>query len=183
MPPAVGRIIILHGASSSGKSTLARVLQNCLDTPFLHLSIDHFRDSGAIPMTRFRAGEFDWARYRSDLFSGFHNALAGFADAGNNMIVEHILDTPGWHASLQNLLKDHSVLFVGMLCDRDVLLDREHQRGDRPIGSALQDASSVHRGMMYDLELDGTQDPESNARRIIQALAGPYKRSGFFKTL
>ena len=38
--PNVGAIIMLNGASSSGKSTLARGLQTVLADPFLHLSSD-----------------------------------------------------------------------------------------------------------------------------------------------
>ena len=47
-----GRIILLNGASSSGKSTLARELQAELDTPFLYLSSDQLVDGGAIPGRR-----------------------------------------------------------------------------------------------------------------------------------
>ena len=41
VPVAAGKIILLNGASSSGKSTLAQGLQARLDEPFWHLSIDH----------------------------------------------------------------------------------------------------------------------------------------------
>lgn len=37
-----GRIIILNGTSSSGKTTLARVLQKQLSTPFYFIDIDTF---------------------------------------------------------------------------------------------------------------------------------------------
>lgn len=42
----LGKIIILNGASSSGKSTLARQLQDLLDQPFLHVSSDQLVDGG-----------------------------------------------------------------------------------------------------------------------------------------
>ena len=47
-----GRIILLNGASSSGKTVLARALRDRIENPFWHLSIDHFRDSGALPIAR-----------------------------------------------------------------------------------------------------------------------------------
>ena len=37
-----GRIIFLNGTSSSGKSSIAKALQNLLETPFLHVSADDF---------------------------------------------------------------------------------------------------------------------------------------------
>ena len=55
-------IIFLHGASSSGKSTLARAVQAKIDEPFWHYSIDHLRDSGIVPMARIRARRFSLER-------------------------------------------------------------------------------------------------------------------------
>jgi chloramphenicol 3-O phosphotransferase len=65
-----GKIIFLHGASSSGKSTIARRLQATIDEPFWHISIDHLRDSGVLPMDRFRSGAFAWKDVRNAFFDG-----------------------------------------------------------------------------------------------------------------
>ena len=54
-----GKIILLNGASSAGKSTLARSLQQQLHEPFLHLSFDHLRASNVLPMARIRNGALD----------------------------------------------------------------------------------------------------------------------------
>jgi chloramphenicol 3-O phosphotransferase len=45
-----GRIIFLNGASSSGKSTLAKAMQQALPEPFLHVSSDHVVASGMLPV-------------------------------------------------------------------------------------------------------------------------------------
>jgi chloramphenicol 3-O-phosphotransferase len=42
-------VILLNGASSSGKSTLAKALQRALDEPFLHVSSDQFVVAGMLP--------------------------------------------------------------------------------------------------------------------------------------
>ena len=49
-----GKIILINGVSSSGKSTLARAVQERAPVPFWHFSFDHLRDSNALPMTRIR---------------------------------------------------------------------------------------------------------------------------------
>jgi len=82
-----GKIILINGASSAGKSTLARSLQQKLHEPFLHWSFDHLRESHALPMARIRNGELDWALMRPAIFDGFHRSLPAFAKAGNNLIV------------------------------------------------------------------------------------------------
>ncbi|WP_405108692.1 chloramphenicol phosphotransferase CPT family protein [Phaeobacter sp. BS52] len=58
-------ILFLHGASSSGKSTLATALREQASRPFLHLSIDHLRDSGA-----WRPADYpDWPTARPAFFA------------------------------------------------------------------------------------------------------------------
>lgn len=89
----VGKIIFLHGASSSGKSTLARGLQLALDEPFWHFSIDHLNAAEVLPKERIRSGEVPWEELRDQFFDGFHRCIPVLAEAGNNLIVEHIIET------------------------------------------------------------------------------------------
>jgi len=169
-------VIFLHGPSSSGKSTLAAELRRRAVRPFLHLSNDHLRDSGAWDPASYP----DWRGARPGFFSGFHAAVAGFAGSGNDLIVEHILDTPGWQAELQVLLAAHDVLFVGLHTPLPALQQREAARGDRVRGSAAQDFHSVHAGLTYDITLDGTASISDSARHVLAALQDPLPRSGFF---
>ena len=82
----MAQIVFLHGASSSGKSTIAKALQASIEKPFWHISIDHLRDSGVLPLSRFRSGEFAWSTARKAFFDGFHASLAAYADAGNDLM-------------------------------------------------------------------------------------------------
>jgi chloramphenicol 3-O phosphotransferase len=173
-------VIFLHGASSSGKSTLARALQAKLPEPFWHYSIDHLRDSGVLPSARIKGGDFAWRDMRAAFFDGFHRSVAAFADAGNNIILEHILDTPGWREQLARLLALHDVLFVGLHISVDELNRREQARGDRPAGSAEADYYSIHRGLRYDLEVRSDADLDANVAAILAAWSGPRGRSALF---
>jgi len=170
-------VLFLHGPSSSGKSTLATALRRQAGRPLLHLSIDHLRDSGAWDPASYP----DWRRARPGFFSGFHAAVAGFAGTGNDLILEHILDTPGWHADLQELLAPHDVLFVGLHTPLPALQHREAARGDRPEGSAAQDFQNLHTGLSYDITLDGTAPAPENATRVLAALTDPLPGSRFFR--
>jgi chloramphenicol 3-O phosphotransferase len=177
-----GSVIFLHGASSSGKSTIARRLQATIEQPFLHYSIDHLRDAGVWPWDRIRSGEITWTDIRSQYFDGFHRSLAGFVEAGNNIIVEHILDTPGWLGHLQQLLAGRDVFFVGVRCDLVVLNRREAARGDRPIGSAEADYRSIHAGIDYDCEVDTTGgDLDGLVAKLISAWRGRSSSGVFHK--
>lgn len=177
----MAQILFLHGASSSGKTTLAHAVLAQSDRPMWHLSIDHFRDAGVWDMAQFGPGRADWPAHRAAYFEGFHAALGAIAEAGNDILLEHILDTPGWDTDLTARFAKHDVFFVGLITAQDHLARRERARGDRPLGSAVKDAAHIHEGRHYDLVLDGTKAPGENARKLIaqwQAHAGP---SEFFR--
>jgi chloramphenicol 3-O phosphotransferase len=92
---SVGNIIFLNGTSSSGKTTLARELQNRLSEPYLHFSIDSFL--AMLPEKYFSgAEEMALPNVISPIVSGMHRSIAAFADAGNNIIVDHVLQLKEW---------------------------------------------------------------------------------------
>ncbi len=175
----MSQIIFLHGASSSGKTTLARALQMAAEVPFWHISIDHLRDSGVLPIRRFQSREFDWSIERGKFFDGFHASLAAYANAGNNLIIEHILDTPEWAEMLKRHLAGHDVLFVAVHCPTDILIEREMARGDREQGSAVNDQQVVHIGRVYDLEVNSMDDIDGNVDLILDAWRNGMRSSEF----
>lgn len=181
MPQPAGTIILLNGASSSGKSTLARALQAKIDIPFWHFSIDHLRDAGVLPMARYRSGEFDWKASRAAFFEGFHLSLAAYVSAGNNLIVEDIVETQAWMDRLVALLAPYDVFFVGVHCDLAELERREAARGDRPKGDARRDFETIHRHAHYDMEIDTSQLADRNVDRLLDAWQARTAPSAFQK--
>lgn len=164
-----GKVILLNGASSSGKSSIARALQAITDEPFLHYSFDHLRGSGVLPLDRMRRGDFDWPQMREAFFDGFHRSLQAFAQAGNNLIVEHIVETRIWMAQLVELLAATDVFFVGVHCPVEELERREVARGDRRRGEARHDYETVHQHAIYDFELNALMPPAENATMLWEA--------------
>ncbi len=60
--------------------------------------------------------------------------------------------------------------WVAVRCDPAEMARRERARGDRPIGLAAAQATTVHRGIAYDVELDTTDlDPDA-AAAMLEAL-------------
>lgn len=167
-PSAPGKIIILNGPSSSGKTALALALQKQLDLPFTRFSFDLFLDHNAFPMEQIRNGTFSWDSMRPSVFRGIHQCLPALATAGNNIIFDHIIETKLWLHHLISLISELDVFFVGLHCSLEELERREVQRGDRRKGEARLDYGTVHSITSYDLELDSENPLEDNVALLIQ---------------
>ena len=174
-----GKIILLNGASSAGKSTLSRGLQDSLDEPFWHVSIDHLNAAGVLPEARIKSGEFPWSALREPFFDGFHRCLPALADAGNNVIVEHIVETAEWMRRLLRLLGHLDVYFVGIHCPLPELERREKERGDRRVGDARADFATTHAFCTYDIEIDSTAERDRNVEAVISAWRARRRPNAF----
>ncbi len=175
----LGKTILINGASSSGKSTIAQHLQQTIPIPFWHFSFDHLRDSNVLPMARIRSGEIDWSAMRPAVFDGFHRCLPVLAEAGNNLIVEHIIENEMWMSNLMKFLAGLDVFFVGVHCPLPELERRERERGNRRVGEAGTDYQAVHGFAEYDLEVDSMQPCQTNANKLVDAWKSRRTPSAF----
>ena len=167
--PTPGKIIIINGPSSSGKTTLALAAQKQFDIPFLRFSFDLFLDNKVLPLDQMRNGTFSWDLMRPSVFKGIHQCLPALATAGNNIIFDHIIETKGFLQELIQLILDLDVFFVGLHCSLSELERREMQRGNRNIGEARTDLETVHQITSYDLELNSENAVGDNAKLLIEA--------------
>ena len=171
-PPAT--IILLNGISSSGKTSIARVLQRTLDAPYFQDSIDAFEDM--LPERYEEGGAFAWETLFPGMLAGFHRSIAALAGAGNNLIVDHVMvHREGWASTLGDcltVLEPFPVYFVGVRCSLEEAKRREQARGDRYVGTAERQFPRVHHHNLYDIEVDTTDtSPEACAERIRDFIA------------
>jgi len=140
-----GKIILISGTSSSGKSTLSKGLQKSLPDPFLHVQLDSYIEM--LPRTD------DWEMFQR-MVRGLNRSVAVMAEEGNNLIVDHVLIDNAWLEQLLELLRERYVLFVGLHCPLEELERRESERDARRQGFARQQFENIHAGKIYDLKLD-----------------------------
>lgn len=179
------RIIILNGAGSVGKSSIARALQGITRRPFMNVAMDTFLDmlppstwdhpDGIIfetlagapePIVAVRTGQVAERALR-----GMRRAIAALAADGNNLIVDDVILDPATLADYRALLEGFDVSWVGIFAPLAVLEERERQRPDRMVGLARWQYERVHAGMTYDLAIDTSQAaPSACAARIKDAL-------------
>ena len=179
-----GKIIWLNGVSSSGKSTLAKTLQDRLSEPFYVLANDMFTDDIVVP-DKFTEIDMD-ATYQSAL-RGMYHAVKAFSDNGINTIVDDVLLNEDNYNRLEQcvrLLNDCPVLFVHVTCSSlEELRRREKERGDRGIGQGESQLPILNPQDTYDVTVDTyANSTEDCADKIIEVLADPGNSTAF-KTL
>lgn len=181
------QIIYINGPSSSGKTTLAQLLQQELDLPFLHIGID--RVIGMMPdkLNDWEGGPaplgFSWKNSTDETGHLVHEIQLGpFARKMSDTLKEIVItlakldhyiiiddvafgkqDVDSWRSAL----KDYNVLWIGIYTPLPILEEREKQRGNRMIGSARAQYYKVHIGVVYDLEFDTSKD---SSEKIVQAI-------------
>jgi chloramphenicol 3-O phosphotransferase len=171
------QLIILNGGSSSGKSRIARCLQDVLADPWLAFGIDSFVDALPARMQTSDAGIVFaddggvsvGLDFRS-LEAAWMDGIAAMARAGARIIIDDVFlgratSQQRWQKALAGL----AVLWVGVRCDRAVAEARETSRADRIAGMAASQANVVHEGVAYDLEVDTTHTESLACARTIAA--------------
>ena len=180
--PARSRIVVLNGVGSSGKSSIAMVLQAITRVPYLHVAMDTFLEmlpeayqdhtdsfhyqalvEDGHPSIAIHAGPVG-----ENVMRGLRAAVAALAEEGNNLIVDDVLfGEQGGVADYRRRLASHDFKVIGVKAPLDVLEAREKARGDRLIGLARWQFPRVHEGILYDLEVDTSRaSPEACARAI-----------------
>ena len=174
-----GRIVLLNGPSSAGKTSVAQALAPGLPTPWLVMPVDLFHSIRSRPQQGLLS-EDEWAAVFRGTRSAYHRALAGAALAGCDVIGDHVLSERWRLADLLDLTAGVDVLLVHVTCDVDELERRERRRGDRDVGTARTQAAEVFTHGDCDLEVDTTNaSPEDCAARIAQLVASPPAETAF----
>ncbi|MER8084465.1 chloramphenicol phosphotransferase CPT [Streptomyces sp. NPDC058316] len=173
-------MIVLNGGSSSGKSGIARCLQAVLPEPWLAFGVDTLVDAMPASMRASDAGiEFApdgevivGPEFRT-LETAWIEGIAAMARAGARVIVDEVfLGGAESQRRWQKALDGVGVLWVGVRCESEVAAAREVARGDRVTGMAASQADVVHRGVLYDLEVDTTRSESMECARIIADRVG-----------
>ncbi len=189
-----GKVILLNGSSSAGKTTLAQMLQQILPEPWQLISLDQFRDG--LP-ARFRGlnspvgtpgarglnitpVEGDGRRVTAIRFGdigermlrGMRRAVAAFARDGGNVIVDDLLLDQAYVRDYVESLRGLSVTLVGVRCALPIVNAREAARPGRFPGTGESHFHTVHAHCVYDVEVDtGSTPPRACAEQVVRAMA------------
>jgi chloramphenicol 3-O phosphotransferase len=186
--PVMTQVIVLNGGSSAGKTGIARCLQAILSRPWIRLGVDGLVDALPPSLTGTGAGIGFGQRGEVTVGGSFRAAedawlagVAAMARAGARVIYDDVfLGGAATQERVRAHLAGLDVLWAGVRCAPEVAAAREAARGDRIRGMAAAQATLVHVGVRYDVEVDTSDaEPLACARviasRVVQA-PGPAGR-------
>jgi chloramphenicol 3-O phosphotransferase len=169
-----GIVIILNGPSAAGKSSLQKAIQRLAPVPYLNVGIDNFFND-LFPDEHGKLGAKAQADFTQDLrwvtiadnlvylhvgpqgqkiVDGMNQAIAAYAKTGNNVVVDYIMYEKDWLDDLLYQLQGCPVYVVGVHVPLAVIQAREFARSTSPVGHAGSHYHTVHKGNVYDLQLD-----------------------------
>lgn len=179
--PAEKKLIVLNGPSSSGKTSLARALQEICAEPLLHIGLDAMismlpfkftaeeqqselgycltpSEKDGLPLVRYTIGPYG-KRLNRELVLLSQRLL----EAGFDVIMDHIITSDETMSELISLVDCRRTYMIGITCDLPTLALRENEREDRILGLARGQSELVHAGIRhYDISID-TTEPTSDA--------------------
>ncbi|QFS47030.1 chloramphenicol phosphotransferase CPT family protein [Nostoc sphaeroides] len=194
----LGQIIILNGAPRSGKSSIAAVIQETFDGLWMNLGVDRFMQMTPpryLPGIGLRPGgeRQDIEPLVPILYSAMYESIAAHSRLGLNVVVD--VGHHDAYAIPRGILADSArrlnglpVLFVGVRCPIEIIMERRQKTGGK-VGSTAYSLMphpvelwqrEVHIPGIYDLEVDTSLlSPGACAEIIRQHLADIPAPSAF----
>jgi chloramphenicol 3-O phosphotransferase len=185
-----GQIVILNGAPRSGKSSIVAVIQNTFDGPWMNLGVDVF--AREVTPKRYRPGMglrpgeegHEIAPLVPVFYAAFYDSIAAHSRSGLNVVVDVGHHDAKILADCARRLTGLPVLFVGVRCPIEVVMQRRNagqvgREGQYAVGSKDEPFPAavarwqreVHIPGIYDLELDtSVLSPEECAAVIRRRL-------------
>lgn len=205
---SAGLIVILNGPPRSGKSSIAKVIQDTFDGPWINLGVDVYVRE--MTPNRYQPGiGVRPGGERPDLeplipvfYAALYESIAAHSRVGLNVVVD--VGHHNSYAKPANILADCArrlsglpVLFVGVRCSIEVIMERRRQgqvgrenlyltgSNQEPVPApVLAWQQQVHVPGIYDLEIDtSSASPEDCAAIILQRLESAYERPTAFEKL
>jgi chloramphenicol 3-O phosphotransferase len=187
-----GQIVVLNGAPRAGKSSIVAVIQETFNGPWMNLGVDAARQTTpprCQPGIGLRPGETEHeaAPFVPTLYAAWYESIAAHSRAGLNVVVDVAHHDAEILADCARRLEGLPVLFVGVRCPIEVIMERRNagqpgREGMYATGSPENPVPEpvalwqrrVHVPGIYDLEVDtSVLSPEECADAIGRRLQGP----------
>jgi chloramphenicol 3-O phosphotransferase len=166
-------LIVISGGSGTGKSTLAKALQEALlPETWLHFSLDTILY--CLPQSILDRANLhnDWSPIDGKrITDSTYDCARALLDAGHKIIFDCVVVSEKGAATLLDAFKDYSPVFVGLSCSWEETERRTRARGDRTLDEAQMSFRKAGKHLKHDYAFDTTgATPESMAHQLVESL-------------
>ena len=164
--------MVVTGGSGTGKSTLARSLQDrLLPTQWLHFSVDTILYCLPPSILEMANGRNDWSLIDTrSVHRSAYACLAALLDDGNRVIFDCVVMTERGAKELLVALRAYHPVLIELTCSWEETRRRTIARGDRTLEEAERGFETAGRCLEPDYRVDTTQrDADDIARMLIDA--------------
>lgn len=190
-----GRLLLLNGTSSAGKSSLIKEFVRLAPELYLKHGID--QTLNFLPEHYFQQPLWDSVMGKSNqsgplgdsLMLAMNSSIRVLLESGFNVIADHVIISDLWVDHARTEFAGFEAYFIGIFCRKEIIAQREIERKNRTLGSALLQYETVHRDQnhkirAYDLTVD-TSDitPTEAAEKILAFLAEKPRPQGMTHSL
>ncbi|MCL2518279.1 MAG: chloramphenicol phosphotransferase CPT family protein [Oscillospiraceae bacterium] len=152
-----GHIICLNGVTSSGKTSIAKEIQNISDQNYYHISLDMFEQMANLKY-RIKA----YYTELNDCVTVMYETVSSFAKLGKNVILDTVLlnipEYPNIYERLVEVCKGIIIYNIHVICPLEECKRRNISRGDR-----IVTLSEWHNERMIDIPYFYTIDTMSKS--------------------
>lgn len=167
-------VFVVHGASSAGKTTIAKALQTALGNQCVYLGIDALWSS--LP-----PGLSVGAKVFGDLTEVLFAQAAQWSRLGYDVVVDTVFEDRSNVAACARHGGGHATYLIAVMCSVEILEQRESARGDRRPGMARDQASRVHTHVAHDVAVDSSElPPNACVAAILEAARVAPRALGSF---
>ena len=162
-----GRIVVLNGPSSAGKSATAATFRVLMPGPWWHTGMDAL--SAMLPPDEAKRAMCGTERFVTAL----HRFVAGLARQGHDVVYETGFLEAAWVTDFRRETEGLRTFPVELELSLEAVRRRETGRADRPEGYSEASYGRVLRAFPEALRLDAEAlGPEERARRIVEFVEG-----------
>lgn len=193
MTVSAPQLLIINGTSSTGKTTLARTLQDRWPSPLIYLGLDSWitmtlarrywdsatqladiksddwvRQGTHFVMPHSPTNDSPWIKINSgpisdQLVFAMHDTALHLMQQGFDVVLDCVLLKAAWRDDLLQKSAHHQRCLIHMTAPEAVLIERERARGDRMRDVFRHLAATIHIGLQYNVSIDSSQQSPTQA--------------------
>ena len=164
-----GKVILLNGPSSSGKSSLAAALRSLILKERNELY-------GTVSIDDLMKISTDETIYEDDVYDiteDMAREITEQLETADGVIVDHVITSERIYTAFLEAVGSCSLFTVHVSCSAEELLRREQARGNRHEGSALASLEYLYPKDGYDLTVDTTDMNTQQCASLVLKAAFP----------